>query len=105
MNLLERVLVRGDAAVLDAEALGPGWRDESLRLDGGSGADADRGSEAGRREPLLPEEEREDRTRVADALRATAGNVSRTARRLGVTRSRLRYRIAKYGLMHLIPDD
>ena len=104
MNLLERVLVRSAARTLHADDLGPNWRAESVRT---SNAEPEEEEEDPhwRREPLLPEEEREDRVRLSEALRATAGNVSRTARRLGITRSRLRYRIAKYGLMHLIPDD
>ena len=104
MNLLERLLVRGAARVLGEAALGPGWRAESIRENAEELEEVEE-ERAFRREPLLPEEEREDRARLAEALRATAGNVSRTARRLGITRSRLRYRIAKYGLMHLIPDD
>ncbi|MCC6639937.1 MAG: sigma-54-dependent Fis family transcriptional regulator [Deltaproteobacteria bacterium] len=103
MNLVERVLVRGEARSLDAADLERGWRTEALADED---ADFDDTSEpALRPEPLLPEEDREERLRIVDTLRATAGNVSRSARLLGISRSRLRYRIVKYDLMHLIPDD
>jgi len=42
---------------------------------------------------------------VAEVLRATGGNVARAARRLGVPRSTLRYRIQRAGLAALIPGD
>ncbi len=103
MNLLERMLVRSDARRLDAADLAPEWRLDAQEEDDEAldePEDPPLGSE-----PLLPEDERAERLRIIDTLRRSAGNVSRTARRLGVTRSRLRYRIAKYGLMHLIPDD
>ena len=101
MNRLERLLVRSESRSLEADDLEPGWR-----LVTGDDDDLDDPDEPPLRpEPLLPEEEREERIRIVDTLRSTAGNVSRTARRLGITRSRLRYRIVKYDLMHLIPDD
>jgi transcriptional regulator with GAF, ATPase, and Fis domain len=48
---------------------------------------------------------REEAERIAAALRATGGNVSRSARRLGLARSTLRYRIERLGLSALIPRD
>ncbi len=42
---------------------------------------------------------------VARVLRATGGNVSRAARRLGVPRTTLRRRIRRAGLQDLIPRD
>jgi len=42
---------------------------------------------------------------IEQVLRETGGNVARSARRLGVPRSTLRYRLRLYGLSHLIPDD
>jgi DNA-binding NtrC family response regulator len=103
MNLLERLLVRSESRTLEAADLEAGWR-----LESGEEPDDELDEPLGpplRPEPLLPGEEREERTRIMETLKRTAGNVSRTARQLGVTRSRLRYRISKYGLMHLIPDD
>jgi transcriptional regulator with GAF, ATPase, and Fis domain len=43
--------------------------------------------------------------RLEQTLREAGGNVSRAARRLGVARSTLRRRIARYGLASLIPRD
>src|SRR5437773_125063 len=42
--------------------------------------------------------------RLLDALRATNGNVTRAATRLGISRNRLRYRIEKYGLRPRAPS-
>ena len=46
-----------------------------------------------------------DTTRLEAALIQTAGNVSRAARRMGVPRSTLRYRITRAGLTHLLSKD
>ena len=43
--------------------------------------------------------------RVVQVLRATGGNVSRAARRLGLARTTLRRRIREAGLQDLIPRD
>jgi len=105
MNLLERLLVRNETRTLEAADLGPEWHLETLPEDEMEG-DLDEPEESLlRHETLLSEEEREERMRIIDTLKRCAGNGARTARRLGITRSRLRYRISKYGLMHLIPDD
>jgi DNA-binding NtrC family response regulator len=107
MNLLERLLVRSESRTLEATDLRPGWRLEAdYETESEIDDDLDEPEEPPLRPgPLLPGEEREERARIMNTLQRTAGNVSRTARRLGLTRSRLRYRIAKYGLLHLIPDD
>jgi len=42
---------------------------------------------------------------VAKVLHAVGGNVSRAARRLGVPRTTLRYRVRQLGLEHLLPRD
>ena len=42
---------------------------------------------------------------IRAALAESGGNIARAARRLGVPRGTLRYRIRKYGLDHLIPKD
>ncbi len=46
-----------------------------------------------------------DRDVVEAELRATAGNVNRAARRLGVPRSTLRYWIEMYELEDVVPRD
>jgi len=103
LHLLERLLVRGAALTLEASDLAPALGG----VGRGSSGPEDAGTPAGPppEQAMLEPEELEDRTLIAAVLQATAGNVSRAARRLGITRSRLRYRIAKYGLEHLIPDD
>jgi two-component system response regulator HydG len=47
----------------------------------------------------------EGQSELAAVLRGTGGNVSRAARRLGVSRTTLQYRIRKQGLEGLIPQD
>ena len=78
-NLLERSLILGEAG-LSAESLEP--------------IGAPRGPGHGG-----------ERDRVRSALEASGGNVSRTARRLGLPRSTLRYRITRLELEALIPRD
>jgi len=46
-----------------------------------------------------------ERHQLAELLRECGGNVARVARRLGRPRSTVRYRIARYDLLHLIPRD
>jgi len=55
-----------------------------------------------RRPRPVPAREREE---IEAELLATGGNVRRTARRLGLARSTLRYRIRRYQLDHLLPHD
>ena len=55
--------------------------------------------------PARPPNEPATAEEIAAALAASGGNVARTARRLGLARGTLRYRIRKHGLSHLIPDD
>ena len=99
MNVLERVLVQTRGRSLDAadlaDVLEPG--DMTVCRPGSLEAPSRReGSEQGARG---------DRDSIAAALVATGGNVSRTARRLALPRSTLRYRIRQLGLSHLIPED
>jgi transcriptional regulator with GAF, ATPase, and Fis domain len=46
-----------------------------------------------------------ERTQLERALRASGGNISRAARRIGMARSTLRYKIGRNELSHLIPRD
>jgi DNA-binding NtrC family response regulator len=93
MNALERALIRHRVGLLDEDAL-----DELV-------GDARRIGPGG--ESRLPTELGE--SDEADLLRAelhvAGGNVSRVARRLGLPRSTLRYKIERHGLGHLIPKD
>jgi DNA-binding NtrC family response regulator len=96
-NVLERLAARGLGDVLDA-----GHLDGILE-------DAPRTAPT----PLVPapaprelsDAEAAERRRLAAALGNAGGNVSRVARRLGISRSTLRYRIRKYRLEPLIPGD
>jgi transcriptional regulator with GAF, ATPase, and Fis domain len=45
------------------------------------------------------------RDEIAETLRVTGGNLARSARRLGIPRSTLRYWIRRFELSHLIPRD
>jgi len=96
-NVLERILVRGHGATLEPEQLQDALE---TRPPTHRGPAAPPRSDA----PSVVDES-DDRDRVATALRATGGNVARSARRLGIPRSTLRHRIKRYRLQHLIPDD
>lgn len=91
-HMVERTVLLGADRVLDASTLG---------LDASSSTPSDPGKAlAGL---TLDEAER---LLIVNALRETGGNVSESARRLGVTRMVLRYRIQKLGLdpRHTRPD-
>ena len=94
MNVLERVLVSYRVDVLEPEDVAELTSDER---EAGPG-DEPRACEA-RRE--IEDEERRLRT----VLEETGGNVARAARRLGIPRGTLRYRIEKFSLQDLIPRD
>ncbi|HTO51937.1 MAG TPA: sigma-54 dependent transcriptional regulator [Myxococcota bacterium] len=118
LNVIERVLARGPVRELMAEDLDglivevppPGPIGPSaLPATAGGVADA-----AGREKapfrtaedaPDLTLEERLDAERIATALHATGGNVSRVSRRLELARGTLRHRIRKYRLEYLIQKD
>ncbi len=105
MNELERLLVRCDHRTLEAADLPANWREEAERRESPEPVPDQRDEPPGLRVLQLSDEERQERAQIQEVIRQTAGNVSRAARRLGITRSRLRYRLQKYGLLHLIPDD
>jgi len=97
MNVLERAMVRAPATdVLGSEVLDgvlpgvpPAWRELAPNT-------VDAAGPAGHAwEPAV----------VAKVLDAVGGNVSRAARRLGVPRTTLRYRVRQLGLEHLLPRD
>jgi DNA-binding NtrC family response regulator len=88
MNVLERVLARSRGRPL-----------EGNQLDG----ELDRLSP--RRRPDPPKTAVRAANELAAVLVATGGNVARAARRLGIPRSTLRYRIRRHDLGDLIPSD
>ena len=91
LNLMERAVVHGRGDALEPELL-----DELLDPDPDLSAE---------QVLSLTETDDGDASVIAAALRDTGGNVSRTARRLGIPRGTLRYRIRRYGLSDLIPTD
>jgi|GEM_PF-4677409 len=86
MNLLERALIRHYGSVFDEREL----------IESISSGSGERGAS---------EEGPPSRAAVASALMATGGNIARAARRLGVARTTLRYRISALGLESLLPRD
>jgi len=98
MNLLERIVIRHQARPLEE-------RDVARLFE--EGHQRTRSSE---RELVACEIENapgpaNERDRVAETLLDTGGNISRAARRLGLARSTLRYRLRIHGLADLIPKD
>jgi DNA-binding NtrC family response regulator len=103
MNVLERVMVHGAGELLSESDLDSVLED---RLDLPAGeAPPESVEEADAAAGRLTGDEFDDKRAIAAALRSTGGNVLRTARRLGMSRGMLRYRIRKYGLERLIPRD
>ena len=89
MNLIERCLVQRRVDILEVGDL-EGLLESPLAASRAEPEEADRDDE----ESL-----------IRAALVDTGGNVSRAARRLGLARGSLRYRIRKYGLQDLVPSD
>jgi len=89
MSLLERALVRHHGGLFDEKQL-------IEALGRAEGPCERQGAEEG--SPA-------SRAAVANALIATGGNIARAARRLGVPRTTLRYRISVLGLDPLLPRD
>lgn len=83
VNVLERLLVEGKTA-LDEDDVEP------LLAVGA---------------PTTPPTHADEAASISAALVEAGGVVARTARRLGMPRSSLRYKIKRYGLEHLIPRD
>jgi DNA-binding NtrC family response regulator len=99
MNLLERILVGGRKILLDAETL-QGLLDEEPT--GGRPANLRAWDNPEQIQAAARPGEREA---IAKVLVEAGGNVARAARRLGVARSTLRYRIRQLGLTDQIPRD
>jgi DNA-binding NtrC family response regulator len=95
MNLLERLLVRHRAGLFEESSI-----DDLLDF-------REHGTQHRNHEPgTLPAPGSEQERAIFEAeLAATGGNISRVARRLGIARSTLRYRLARYDLDSLLPRD
>jgi DNA-binding NtrC family response regulator len=97
MNLLERLIVENEGEVVDQSALDDFFDQAPILHPAESASQAAPMTERWLRTDV-PRGNAVDRERVAEALLAEGGNVSRAARRLGVPRSTLRYWIHRYGL-------
>ncbi len=88
MNVLERLLVEGKPVLEshDLEGLLPAAASTTVV-------------------PRYSGDEDDEVSTISAALVETGGVVARTARRLGMPRSSLRYKIKRYRLGHLIPND
>jgi len=106
MNVLEAVLARTEDHVLDQDHAddvidAPGRGGAFLALPAAGALDGQEDWD------LAPDrsEARPERAEIAHLLVSAGGNVARVARRLGMARSTLRYKIKRYGLGDLIPKD
>ena len=88
-NVMERVALLSETAAVTAEQLG---------LSAPTVAEADPGPAAPDSGALASALDSVERSHLVDALRQTAGNVTRAAARLGISRDTLRYRMTKHGL-------
>jgi DNA-binding NtrC family response regulator len=68
---------------------------------GGGAAGAGAGPLTGR--PLQERLSEQERTEIVAAIAEAQGNIAHAARRLGINRSTLYYRLRKHGLEHLLP--
>jgi DNA-binding NtrC family response regulator/tetratricopeptide (TPR) repeat protein len=99
-NVMERVALLSEASAVTPEVLG-------LPAAAASAAATAAGPEPG------PPESRAlasalgsvERTHLVEALRQTAGNVTRAAAQLGISRDTLRYRMVKHGLGREDPEQ
>ena len=97
VNVLEAVLVRKKTCYLRAQDLD----DVLVPLDivPGRVAEKPNWSAAKRSDPI------QERHIMSRLLIETGGNVARVARRMGINRSTVRYKIRRYDLVNLIPRD
>ena len=95
LNLLERLAIEARPALWEVDELRPFLMADSPEASPQPIEGYER---------FEPHELREAQ-KVRDALLATGGNLSRTARRLEIPRSTLRHKMTKYRLNDLIPKD
>jgi transcriptional regulator with GAF, ATPase, and Fis domain len=96
MNVLERLVIRHGAGLLDELSIDQLFRRHPQGVDRISSPHHGRLPAAG------SDAEREI---LEHELAESGGNVARVARRIGIARSTLRYRIARHDLKHLVPTD
>jgi transcriptional regulator with GAF, ATPase, and Fis domain len=96
MNVLERLVIRNGAGLLDDLSVD---RLFSGRSQGVGSARPARGG------PLPAAGSEAEREILEAELAESGGNVARVARRIGIARSTLRYRLARHDLKHLVPND
>ena len=97
MNVLERCLVQTRVAELEPEDL-----DEIIDAHPVV-AETIEAPRSNLRD--YPEAGPDERRFISEVLRAAGWNVTRAARRLGMARSTLRYKLKQYDLEGLIPKD
>src|SRR5262245_36782672 len=92
VNVMERVALLSEASTVTAEQLG-------LPVVPAPGSARAAAEPASPDSPALADALGSvERTHLVEALRQTAGNVTRAAARLGISRDTLRYRMTKHGL-------
>lgn len=96
MNVLERLVIRHGAGLLDDLTL-----DQLIPRQPQNGAP----SQSPNVSALPAAGSATEREILEAALASSGGNVARVARRLGIPRSTLRYRLALHDLKSLIPTD
>jgi len=102
MNVLERLVVRHAANLLDDFAVDQLFSTATQIPDSPRPPHALHSPPTG---PLPDPGSDAERHLLAAALTECGGNVARVARRLGIARSTLRYRLALHNLKYLIPND
>jgi transcriptional regulator with GAF, ATPase, and Fis domain len=96
MNVLERLVIRNGAGLLDDLSV------DRLFSAGSTGVGSARPARGG---PLPAAGSEAEREILEAELAESGGNVARVARRIGIARSTLRYRLARHDLKHLVPND
>ena len=98
LNEVQRVVARAeDGTVITADQLSPELKRTSSPLTAAGGAAVPATFFLAEGDQTLPEAVEElERTMIAEALRRHAGNVSRAARDLGITRRGLQLKLSRY---------
>jgi transcriptional regulator with GAF, ATPase, and Fis domain len=105
LHTLERALLLAENPILDAELARAALAAGSLEDHSGSTERPEGTGPQSAPAPAPRAGSDEACERLAAVLRETGGNLSRSARRLGVARSTLRWQVQRFGLRELIPED